>query len=258
MMSYKIIDSHIHLDQYNINDINNILNYPNLEGLLSVSTDLQSCQKNLQLQKMNPKVHTAFGFHPEQELPTEVELNQLFTWMDHHKKNMTAVGEVGLPYYLRMRKNPYSISLTAYLELLESFIKWAKKWDKPIVLHAIYEDAPLVINLLEKHSINRAHFHWFKGDSKTLEWMAKNKYFISITPDVVYEIEIQQLVQNYPIQLLMVETDGPWQFDGPFQNTVTQPRMIHSTIDKISSIIGYSNSDVYQVLLHNTKKFYFI
>ena len=32
----------------------------------------------------------------------------------------------------------------------------------------IYEDAPLVCDILEKFNIKKAHFHWFKGDEKTI------------------------------------------------------------------------------------------
>src|SRR5690606_40734669 len=64
--------------------------------------------------------------------------------------------------------------------------------------------------LLEKYSVKKAHFHWFKGDNKTLQHMAENGYFISFTPDLMYEEEIQTIARNYPLEQVMVETDGPW------------------------------------------------
>jgi TatD DNase family protein len=42
--------------------------------------------------------------------------------------------------------------------------------------------------------------------------MKENGYFISVTPDVVYDEEIQLLVQRYPLEQMMIETDGPWPF----------------------------------------------
>lgn len=113
---------------------------------------------------------------------------------------------MGLPYYSRQEQE---LSLEPYLELLEMFIVRAKKWGKPIVLHAVFEDAKLVCDLLEKHSIRKVHFYWFKGDEKTIERMIRNDYYISVTPDVLYEKEIEELVKKYPLEQMMVETDGP-------------------------------------------------
>lgn len=52
----------------------------------------------------------------------------------------------------------------------------------PIILHAVYEDADTVCDLLEKYKVSRAHFHWFKGSDETMKRMMKNGYYISIAP----------------------------------------------------------------------------
>jgi TatD DNase family protein len=231
----NMIDAHIHLDRYQDEEIKRIvLDSAQIEALISVSFHLESSKRNLLLSQKYQKVKPAFGYHPEQALPSENELNVLLNWMDDHHDKMIAVGEVGLPYYLRQEQG---ISIAPYLEVLEVFISKAKKWDKPIVLHAVYDDAPFVCDLLEKYSFSKAHFHWFKGEQKTIDRMIRNGYHISITPDVVYEPEIQQLVSVYPQELMMVETDGPWPFEGPFAGKL-------------------SAAEVSDVLHQNTKRFY--
>ena len=76
-------------------------------------------------------------------------------WMKENLHEMIAVGEVGLPYYLH-KENPFPIE--GYIQRLETFISFAKRVQKPIILHAVYEDAPLVCDLLEKHSIEKGSF----------------------------------------------------------------------------------------------------
>src|SRR5699024_6540013 len=161
--------------------------------------------------------------------------------------------EVGLPYYLRKKKKMFS--LDGYIEVLEQFIQLAKKLNKPIVLHAIYEDAPIVIDLLEKHSITKAHFHWFKGNQKTIEHMKENGYYISVTPDVLYEPDIQHLINLYTFSQIMVETDGPWQFEGSFSGQRTNPNMLHQVLGKIAEIKQMNSLSVYQQMYHNTSRF---
>ncbi|KPN97228.1 TatD family hydrolase [Lysinibacillus sp. ZYM-1] len=246
-----LIDAHIHLDQYKDGEIPSLLE--EVETLIAVSMQLSSCQRTLDIAKTYPKVKAAFGFHPEQPLPSQIEENALFDWIRSHKDDMVAVGEVGLPYYLRQEQ---ALDVRPYEALLERFIVLAKELKKPIVLHAVYEDATIVCDLLEKHRHRQAHFHWFKGDVTVVKRMIQQGYFISITPDALYEEEIQQLIQVYPIELMMVETDGPWPFEGPFTNKRTSPWMMHSTLEVIASIKGLSIQEAAQIITQNTKTFY--
>lgn len=255
----RIIDSHIHLDKYDVVKRKQILKdmeKVQLESLLTVSMNLASSINNYQLSLKDSRIKPAFGFHPEQPLPSDEEVYELLSWMREHRHNMVAIGEVGLPYYLR-QENP-NIDNSAYIVILERFLALAKEIEKPVILHAVHDDAPIVCDLLDKHQITRAHFHWFKGDIRTVERMAEKGYCISITPDVCYEREIQELVSAYPLKLMMIETDGPWPFEGVFNGKWTHPGMMHDSVRQIASIKGLPIEDVYEALYQNTKDFYHI
>ena len=256
-MNRPIIDSHVHLDMYLEEEQNRILQdleYSETEALISVSSHLTSARKNKKLAEQDSRVKPAFGFHPEQELPDDDEIQDLLAFVNENADNMVAIGEVGLPYYLR--KENEEITLAPYLELLETFIEQAALLKKPVILHAIYEDAPLVCDLLEKHSVSDAHFHWFKGPAATVERMMQNGYYLSVTPDCVYEAEIQELLRQVPLTQLMVETDGPWPFAGPFSKHMTHPSMIHKSLALIADINRIALDEVYTQIYQNTKIFY--
>lgn len=253
-----IIDAHIHLDHYEKDAQNKILSTlteHQIEALITVSFNLESCLQNRAISMIDTRVKPAFGFHPEQDIPTQKEIDQLFSWMEQHKDEMVAVGEVGLPYYKKLENNGL-LDYEPYVKLLERFVEFAVECDKPIVLHAVYEDAALACDLLEKHRLTNAHFHWFKGDQPTVERMIRNGYYISVTPDVLYETEIQQLVKRYPLELMMVETDGPWPFEGPFANRMTEPKMIHQSIVKIAELKEQLVEKTKRTLYDNTKRFF--
>ncbi|WP_231734970.1 TatD family hydrolase [Bacillus sp. FJAT-29937] len=253
-MMKKIIDSHIHLDQYNKQELSRIIEGdPFVEALIAVSFDLKSCQITHKIASLFQQVYPAYGYHPEQQLPNEKELVELINWMGRHQSEMIAVGEVGLPYYLRQEQD---LLLEPYLELLEEMTIKAKEWQKPLVLHAVYEDAKIVCDLLEKHSISKAHFHWFKGDELTINRMIQNGYFISITPDVLYENDIKELVKKYPLEQIMVETDGPWPFEGPFTGMQTHPQMMHKSLEEIARLKRMPITEVYSIVRENTVGFY--
>lgn len=257
-----LIDTHIHLDQYSPEqqtDMMGQMNAAGVQALLSVSMHLASSRSNLALAQQYPgKVLPAFGYHPEQALPTADELEELFHWIEQHQDHMIAVGEVGLPYYLAQEKTALGevFDRTGHIELLEQFVMLAARYRKPIILHAVYEDAEIACDLLEKHQVQQAHFHWFKGERTTIQRMAINGYYISFTPDIAYEEEIQTLALQYPPHLVMSETDGPWPFEGPFAGQTTSPGMVSEVIRTYSRLTGMQELEARSLFYANACRLY--
>src|SRR5690625_170545 len=116
-MTEQLIDSHINLDLYTESELAITLN--NLElrqvhALITVSNNIESARKTQALSKRDERIKPAYGYHPEQELPAETDLLALQTFIDEHQAEMIAIGEVGLPYYLRQKDT--SITLAPYVE----------------------------------------------------------------------------------------------------------------------------------------------
>ncbi|UNK18998.1 TatD family hydrolase [Paenibacillus sp. N3/727] len=261
-LNYPLIDAHIHLDTYPIDQqlsiVESLPGY-GVESVISVSMHLESCQRNLELAlRFVDRVKPAFGYHPEQQMPSPADIDSLFAFMESHLDEMIAVGEVGLPYYSRIeaQSNGKDWDNRPYEDLLERFIIFAKKHDKPVILHAVYEDADIACDLLEKHSVTSAHFHWFKGSLGTIQRMADAGYCISFTPDLLYEQEIRELARLYPAGQVMSETDGPWPFEGPFQGQVTHPRMTTDVASAWADIQGFSLMEARRILYDNARRFY--
>ncbi|REK76443.1 TatD family hydrolase [Paenibacillus paeoniae] len=259
-----VIDAHIHLDLYEQHELQPMLEEAfrsGVEAVVAVSMHLASCKVNEGLANRYPgRVHPAYGFHPEQELPGDEERERLLEWIRarHIRGEAFAIGEVGLPYYMRTEREAagQSFDETPYLVWLESFVKLAAELDRPIVLHTVYEDADKACDLLQRYGVRRAHFHWFKGSAETITRMIESGYYVSITPDVAYEPEIIELVERYPIDLLMAETDGPWPFEGPYNGRRTTPDMAKYAAADIARIKGMAVEEAAHILLRNTKNFY--
>jgi TatD DNase family protein len=255
-----MIDAHVHLDMVDAaSSAAAFLDCPGLRGVITVSRNLESCRRNRELHRAQPHaVFPAYGYHPEQAPPSPEELAALLSWMELNRDTMIAVGEVGLPYYLRAeaaaRGEPFDSA--PYLTLLEQFVVKAAEWDLPIVLHAVYDDAEPTLDLLERHRVRRAHFHWFKGPDSAVRRMIERGYYISVTPDLVYEPEIQALARIYPLELIMIETDGPWPFEGPFAGEETHPGMMAHTLQRLADLKGRSYEETARCVYENTIRFY--
>ncbi|OWA35321.1 DNAase [Saccharibacillus sp. O16] len=296
-MSGLFADTHIHLEQYASEEAERMLREFRDAGgayVVAVSMNLESARRTERLAEQYPGlVRPAYGFHPEQPLPSAEEEEALFAWMERRTaagmaaacsgrpqagtrlanpagteplsaegcsapQPMVAVGEVGLPYYSRQEAAERSEALdeAGYVRLLERFVAFAARHDLPIVLHAVYEDADTACDLLERHGVRRAHFHWFKGSSKTVERMIASGYFISFTPDLLYEDEIRELALRYPKSQVMSETDGPWPFEGPFTGQATHPAMTSDVCREWASLRGLDEDEARRILLANADRFY--
>lgn len=261
-----MIDAHIHLEQYlqehdppALDSMLQELPGQGIEKLIAVSMNLESCVRTGRIAALHPQlVKPAYGFHPEQPLPQEAELAALLDWMEQHAEEMVAIGEIGLPYYSRAEAVACGegFEMEPYIRLLDIMLGAAARLCKPVVLHAVYEDALTACALLEKHGITKAHFHWFKGPREAVMRMIERGYYISFTPDIVYEPEIQELARLYPPQLVMAETDGPWPFEGPFAGQPTHPAMIHEVAAAWGALHGYSAAQAEAMLTANTARFY--
>lgn len=258
-----MIDAHIHLEQYKSEDLDQMLSeLPSMgmEALIAVSMNLDSCIRTQKLAATYPGVvRSAYGFHPEQPLPQERDLATLLEWIENQpREDYIAIGEVGLPYYSHTEalKRGEAFDMEPYVQLLDDQLRLAARLDKPVILHAVYEDALMACDLLEKHGIQHAHFHWFKGPEEAIARMIKNGYYISFTPDIVYESEIQDLARRYPVELVMAETDGPWPFEGPFAGSMTHPSMIQHVATAWGTLHGYTSDEAEEILTANTKRLY--
>lgn len=258
-----MIDAHIHLEQYVPEDSEQMLSEisnSGIEAMIAVSMNLDSCVRTQKLAATYPGVvRPAYGFHPEQPLPQKAELSTLLEWIERqNREDFIAVGEIGLPYYSHAEalERGEVFDMEPYIQLLDQLLELAARINKPVVLHAVYEDALIACDLLEKHGIKRAHFHWFKGPEEAIARMINIGCYLSFTPDILYEPEIQELARRYPPELVMAETDGPWPFEGPFAGKITHPSMIRDVAAAWGVLHGYTLDQAEEILTANTKRFY--
>ena len=248
-----LFDSHLHLDQLSDENIQKTLGDSKITGMLAVSTNLKSAKKLLNLKQIYPgKLYIAAGFHPEQPLLNLEEREELFQWIDEHHSSISAIGEVGLPHYSK-RENS-NLDYAPYIELLERFILIAKKWDLPLNLHIVHNDVDITLELLEKHNIQRAHFHWFKTDEKSFQKFLSTPYFASLTPDILWNSKTQYVAQNLSLNRLMIETDSPWPHE-EFESAVISEQL-SAVVKKVAELKSLPLDYVQEQMLLNTQQFY--
>lgn len=253
-----MIDAHLHLDKYRKDKVADLINEwqdHSISGVIAVSTNLQSCYETLEWQVQFPDfVYPCIGWHPEQRLPCDKELLELIQLIHSEKDRIVGIGEIGLPHYsLGEHDSP---PLEPYIEVLSVLLREAKAVNLPVALHAVHDKAAKVFELLQCETVRKAHFHWLKADNGTLEAIIEAEYVVSVTPEVCYRQRDQVLASRVPLDLLMLETDGPWPFSGPFQGIETTPMFLEKTARKIANLKDISIEKAKKQIRVNTQNFY--
>ncbi|HET7629675.1 MAG TPA: TatD family hydrolase [Bacillales bacterium] len=253
-----MIDAHLHLDQYPPEQLDRLVEtwrQSGVEAVVAVSYDLASSYRTLELKQRYPDfVYAAVGHHPEQPVPNEADRNELFALVSCERDSIAAVGEIGIPHY--SLEAGEEKRLGAALDLLEDFLKLAKRADLPVALHAVHDKVGLALERLEKAKVNQAHFHWLKADPKHLKTICDSGYFLSLTPEVCYRKRDQKLAVSVPEHLLLVETDGPWPFQGSFEGKMTTPLFLKDALEFMAALRGCAMHEMRETTVRNTKKLY--
>ena len=165
---------------------------------------------------------------------------------------MTAIGEVGLPHYLK-RQNP-KLDYQPYLALLEQFVALSKRLNLPLNLHIVHDDVLIMLDLLEKYQIQYAHFHWFKTDDDSLERFLYTPYFASVTPDILWNPKTQKIARTLPLERLLIETDSPWQHEGLENESISQ--QLQAILTQLSILRTESKSEIRSQIRQNYQRLY--
>ncbi|WP_227938194.1 TatD family hydrolase [Alkalihalobacillus deserti] len=252
-----MIDSHIHLHLYDSGTLDSYIEKWKKAGVrkvVAVSNDLVSSYQTLELQSKYPDfVLASIGFHPELALPLKQDFLEWKSLLRLERKRITAIGEIGLPHY-NLDKLPET--LDQHIEVLKHYLYEADVHQLPVALHAVHDKAHIVLSLLQHYKIKNAHFHWLKAPKQVVNQIVNAGYYISLTPEVCYRGRDQLLACNVPLAQLLMETDGPWKYEGIFQNQQTEPPFLLEITRVLANLKNTTEDEIKRQTTLNVKQCY--
>ena len=253
-----MIDSHIHLDADQYADVAGLIKRARDAGVTAAvvpGITPASNRRVLAMAAEHPEfVHSAIGFHPERLELTDADIEATLALIRERRESICAVGEVGLPYYGDGARDAEVVARAR--TILARFAELAASLDLALILHCPHETARDALAIIQQAKVRRAVFHWHKSNEATTRAIIAAGYFISLTPEVVYRERDQALAKMVPVTNLMVETDGPWPYRGPFAGQMTEPVMVADTVAAIASIKEIAVERVADAATANTKKLF--
>lgn len=241
----KIIDNHCHFEQLTKREQKQALaNYQ----VVGVASDYQSSLQLLALKKEYNDLSICLGIHPER-INNYTDFLMVAELIETHCHQLVGIGEIGLPYFslLKMSRAEQVRFSQQGLILFEKFVKLAAKLDQALNLHCVGDDTWQAISYLERYRIKNALFHWFAGSHELIAAIYEKGWFISVSPEVITNIKYQNQVKMIPKEILCLESDGPWLYQG--QRGI--PEMMIATAQKIALLFNCSLSEILQTSQRN-------
>lgn len=221
MEERSLIDVHAHLAE--LNDLSQALQEAKeagVCGIIAVGSDIESNQKTIKIAQTYPQyVYPAIGYHPWEIEEEEIEENLFF--VRSHAEECIALGELGLDYRIKVKKE---LQLRVFNELLEV----AYQFNKPIIIHCRFSHRETLKMILER-GIRQAVFHWYSGLIDVLDEILAKGYFISATPALRYSPPHKEAIKRAPLERILLETDTPVTYQG----MESRPKDVRITMEEV-------------------------
>ena len=251
-----MIDSHCHLHDAAFRDLRETLSTAlahDVWGVVAVGCDPDTNLRTLAAAAAAPKsVWACLGFHPDWRQLGDAELERVEQQLAAHHHQLVGLGEVGLPWYsLAEADDPVAV-MARGRERLNRLLALAARYDLAVALHAPHDAAVGALEALQAHGLERAVFHWHKAPPDVTRAIVDAGYFVSVTPEVVYRDRDRQLVEQVPLESLLVESDAPWRYRGEFEGLPSGPWFAARVAEEIAKIKRLPADDVMFRLGTNT------
>jgi TatD DNase family protein len=213
-----MIDTHCHL-QYpglaeNVDVVLATASQAGVEKIVVPGTNLQSSKEAIQLSQRYPQVFAAVGSHPVHEEGEEQETFEAFEeLLISTPQKVVAIGEVGMDYYHLPSSNSEALKAKKQqVEKLQFFIKLAKQYNLPLIIHSrdCFED---LYQLLKESAANHPTvIHCFVGSKREAKAWLDLGYHLSFTNILTYSknADLREVAAWLPVGTFMLETDAPF------------------------------------------------
>jgi len=210
-----LIDTHAHLED--LENLEESLERASVAGVIAVITMGSDYESNLWALRAGGAykggrlmVYPALGIHPWNLDASKIEEN--IKLIRENVDRVVALGEIGLDYWYReVRRNREKRE--EQMALFRRLLEIAERNSKPVSIHSrgAWEDA---VEITIESGVKRAVFHWFTGPPTTLNKLLAHGYYVSATPAAAYSKEHRRVIQDTPLENLILETDSPVEYQG--------------------------------------------
>ncbi|MCX7698483.1 MAG: TatD family hydrolase [Candidatus Goldbacteria bacterium] len=248
MKEQIIVETHVHIcePRYDV-DRDEMLKRSFESGvkkLINIGADIEENKKVADFDRDG--IYKSIGLHPHYiDKFNEDVFNEIKGYIVN-KKNIVAVGEIGLDYF----KSPSSKE--NQILIFKKFLSVAKEYNLPVVIHSrdAHDD---VYNILKEYNLEKKGvIHCFTGNFETAQKFIDIGYLIGIGGVITFPNAaiLKDTVRKLPLEFMVLETDAPWLAPQQYRGKRNEPAYLKYIIEKIAEI---KNISVDEVIINTTK-----
>lgn len=195
--------------------------------------NFNSNKRCLELKSKNIKC--AMGLYPLEGIKlNEDEINENIDFIKLHKKEIVAIGEIGLDFKFNKDKKQ--------IDIFNRMLELAGEIKKPVIVHSRGAEKE-VLNILKGFDL-KIIMHCFSGDLKLIN----KDYYYSIPVSVVERKWVQELARRIDVNKILTESDSPYVI---FKKRESRPEDVKEAVKKISEIKEISLDKIKNTIFAN-------
>ena len=238
-----LVDAHAHLDL--LDRAREEIGKARSLGILAVigvSMGAASMEETMRLdQAFEGIVLPALGLHPWQIEEEDVE--ETLGKLEENVNRAAAIGEIGLDYRIRTRKDLQK-------EVFQRQLNLARGKGLPVIVHCRYSHQR-ALQMVGDADVPRAVFHWYSGPLELIRPIVERGHFISATPALAYSRQHQEAIRSAPLENILLETDCPVAYQGK----EATPSEVVRVCEQVASLKGCSRDEVARQTTENVERF---
>ncbi len=249
----RLFDAHCHLEEEAFDvDRDEVVERAREAGLVGIVTSPiypEDAEKALMLFRGHQMVKVSIGLDVA-EYGDEGEVKATVDLIREHADEIVAVGEVGLDYRILRSGGPPK---EKQKEVFRLFIGLAKELDKPLVIHSLWAQRP-VLRVLDEEGAERVILHAFGGTPEDVRFAVERGWMVSIPTNVVRSNNVQRVARSTPVEYMVLESDSPVLAPDPKERN--EPANIKTSVRFVAEMKGIDASDLAEVTTKNAMRVY--
>ncbi len=230
-----LIDAHIHIDFYDKpTKIIREFMYENISAIFVTHLPELYEKQRVAMENLS-QISLAVGFHPilynEYEFQRELFINAL--------KSTRFVGEVGLDFSVARNYKSRDKQKNIFEQICASVKKHV------LSIHSRQAEKE-VLDILLKHKVKNAIFHWYTGSKELIPYIVESGYFFSLNPAMLKTNRGRGILKIIPLDRVLIETDGPF---SKFDNQLIEPKYLKKIYESFGDF--YNEKDMEKVVFKN-------
>lgn len=252
-----LVDTHAHLNDAKFDGERDIVVARAMEQgvtcIINMGDTMESSEASVQLTEAFAAVYAGVGIHPEEARPmTDADDQQLAEWAEIPK--VVAIGEIGLDYYWEKDRAKRELQKRIFIRQLDI----ARQLHLPVCVHDRDAHGDMLSILQREGRGVRGVMHCFSGSWEMAQELLQMGWYLGIDGPLTFKnaAKLPQMLQRFPLERILVETDSPYMAPVPMRGQRNEPAFVYYVARRAAEIRGESFEDFAAATTENAKHLY--